>query len=143
MCSNMWLSRRMSDITGVHPIHRAEQRLGARQRATTSFEAKVPLQPSGRSRFSRGAGSWSFFSICSVARCGASRSLSAAISLKMLIQQLRRMESDGIVRRIVHHQVPPKVEYGLTDWGQALCLALDAILKWTASRDDFVGAAGA
>ena len=66
-----------------------------------------------------------------------------AISQKMLIQQLRRMESDGIVRRIVHHQVPPKVEYGLTDWGQALCLALDAILKWTASRDDFVGAAGA
>ena len=50
-----------------------------------------------------------------------------AISQKMLIQQLRQMESDGIVRRIVHHQVPPKVEYGLTDWGQALCPALDAI----------------
>ena len=40
------------------------------------------------------------------------------ISQKMLIQQLRQMENDGIVRRIVHHQVPPKVEYGLTDWGQ-------------------------
>jgi DNA-binding HxlR family transcriptional regulator len=54
------------------------------------------------------------------------------ISQKMLIQQLRQMESDGIVRRIVHHQVPPKVEYGLTDWGQALCPALDALLKWAA-----------
>src|SRR3981189_542250 len=43
-----------------------------------------------------------------------------AISQKMLIQQLRQMEADGIVRRIVHHQVPPKVEYGLTEWGQAL-----------------------
>ena len=32
-----------------------------------------------------------------------------AISQKMLIQQLRQMEKDGIVRRIVHHQVPPKV----------------------------------
>src|ERR1700756_200788 len=42
-----------------------------------------------------------------------------AISQKMLIQQLRRMEVDGMVRRIVHHQVPPKVEYGLTDWGKA------------------------
>jgi DNA-binding HxlR family transcriptional regulator len=52
------------------------------------------------------------------------------ISQKMLIQQLRQMESDGIVRRIVHHQVPPKVEYGLTDWGQALCPALDALLTW-------------
>lgn len=35
-----------------------------------------------------------------------------AISQKMLIQQLRQMENDGMVRRIVHHQVPPKVEYG-------------------------------
>ena len=58
-----------------------------------------------------------------------------AISQKMLIQQLRQMEADGIVRRIVHHQVPPKVEYGLTDWGQALCPALDALLKWAAARD--------
>ena len=57
------------------------------------------------------------------------------ISQKMLIQQLRQMESDGIVRRIVHHQVPPKVEYRLTDWGQALCPALDALLKWAALRD--------
>jgi DNA-binding HxlR family transcriptional regulator len=60
-----------------------------------------------------------------------------AVSQKMLIQQLRQLEADGIVRRIVHHQVPPKVEYGLTDWGQALCPALDALLKWSALRDDF------
>ena len=57
------------------------------------------------------------------------------ISQKMLIQQLRQMEQDGIVRRVVHHQVPPKVEYGLTEWGQALCPALDALLKWAAARD--------
>ena len=38
-----------------------------------------------------------------------------SISQKMLIQQLRQMETDGVVRRIVHYQVPPKVEYGLTD----------------------------
>src|SRR5258708_29964794 len=58
------------------------------------------------------------------------------ISQKMLIQQLRQMEQDGIVRRIVHHQVPPKVEYGLTDWGQALCPALDALLTWAERRKD-------
>ena len=52
----------------------------------------------------------------------------------MLIQQLRHMESDGIVRRIVHHQVPLKVEYCLTEWGQALCPALDALLAWAAGR---------
>lgn len=57
-----------------------------------------------------------------------------AISQKMLIQQLRKMEADGIIRRIVHHQVPPKVEYSLTEWGQALCPALDALLIWAGSR---------
>jgi len=57
-----------------------------------------------------------------------------AITQKMLIQQLRQMEIDGVVRRIVHHQIPPKVEYGLTDWGQALCPALDALLKWADQR---------
>jgi DNA-binding HxlR family transcriptional regulator len=56
------------------------------------------------------------------------------VSQKMLIQQLRQMESDGIVRRIVHHQVPPKVEYGLTEWGQTLCPALDALLTWAEQR---------
>jgi len=58
-----------------------------------------------------------------------------AVSQKMLIQQLRQMETDGIVRRIVYHQVPPKVEYCLTDWGQALCPALDALLKWAEQRE--------
>jgi DNA-binding HxlR family transcriptional regulator len=59
-----------------------------------------------------------------------------AISQKMLIQQLRQMEKDGIVRRLVYHQVPPKVEYGLTEWGQALCPALNALLKWAARREE-------
>jgi DNA-binding HxlR family transcriptional regulator len=56
------------------------------------------------------------------------------ISQKMLIQQLRQMENDGIVHRIVHHQVPPKVEYGLTGWGQSLCPALDGLLTWAEQR---------
>jgi DNA-binding HxlR family transcriptional regulator len=59
-----------------------------------------------------------------------------AITQKMLIQQLRQMETDGVVRRIVHHQVPPKVEYCLTEWGQAICPALDALLKWAALRGE-------
>jgi DNA-binding HxlR family transcriptional regulator len=52
------------------------------------------------------------------------------VSQKMLAQQLRRMESDGLLIRIVHNQVPPKVEYRLTAWGQSLCPALDALLTW-------------
>ena len=57
-----------------------------------------------------------------------------AISQKMLIQQLRQMERDGIIQRTVYPQVPPKVEYRLTKWGQGLCPALDRLLKWIESR---------
>ena len=57
-----------------------------------------------------------------------------AVSQKMLIQQLRELERDGIVKRTAYPQVPPKVEYGLTDWGQAMCPALDALLEWAALR---------
>ena len=56
------------------------------------------------------------------------------ITQKMLAQQLRQLERDGMVRRIVHAQVPPKVEYALTTWGQGLCPALDALLAWRESR---------
>jgi DNA-binding HxlR family transcriptional regulator len=56
------------------------------------------------------------------------------VSQKMLIQQLRQMERDGMVRRVVHQQMPPKVEYRLTDWGQALCPALDTLLQWAGKR---------
>lgn len=54
------------------------------------------------------------------------------ISQKMLAQQLRQLESDGLVVRTVFPTVPPKVEYRLTEWGQALCPALDALLTWGA-----------
>jgi DNA-binding HxlR family transcriptional regulator len=56
------------------------------------------------------------------------------ITQKMLGQQLRQLEADGIVVRTVYPQVPPKVEYSLTEWGQALCPALDALLKWAEQR---------
>jgi DNA-binding HxlR family transcriptional regulator len=63
------------------------------------------------------------------------------ITQKMLGQQLRQLEADGIVVRTVYAQVPPKVEYRLTAWGQALCPALDAILKWADQRQQLSPAA--
>ena len=58
----------------------------------------------------------------------------AGVSQKMLAQQLRSLEADGIVVRTIHNQVPPKVEYRLTAWGQSLCPALDALLAWLERR---------
>jgi DNA-binding HxlR family transcriptional regulator len=59
-----------------------------------------------------------------------------AVSQKMLIQQLRELERDGVVSRTVYPQVPPKVEYDLTEWGKAMCPALDALLEWAALRPE-------
>ena len=56
------------------------------------------------------------------------------ISQKVLINQLRELERDGVVEREVHPQVPPKVEYRLTEWGKAVCPALDMLLEWGAKR---------
>ena len=38
------------------------------------------------------------------------------------------------ISRKVYPEIPPKVEYSLTAWGQSLCPALDALLKWAALR---------
>jgi len=52
------------------------------------------------------------------------------ITQKMLTQQLREMERDGIVHRRVYPQVPPKVEYSLTTLGQSLKPVVDAMCRW-------------
>jgi len=49
---------------------------------------------------------------------------------KMLIQQLRELERDGIIRRKVYRQVPPKVEYLLTPVGESLKPIMDAMCAW-------------
>jgi DNA-binding HxlR family transcriptional regulator len=52
------------------------------------------------------------------------------ISQKMLTQQLRQMEKDGLVSRKIYPEVPPRVEYSLTDIALNLKPALDAMHKW-------------
>jgi len=57
------------------------------------------------------------------------------VSQKMLIQQLRDMERDDMVTRMVYAQVPPKVEYRLTDLGKALGPVFKALLDWADVRE--------
>lgn len=56
------------------------------------------------------------------------------VSQKMLAQQLRKLERAGLIERTVHAEVPPRVEYAMTAWGQSLCPALDALIKWNERR---------
>lgn len=52
------------------------------------------------------------------------------VTQKMLTQQLREMETDGLINRKVYPVVPPKVEYSLTELGLSLKPVIDAMRTW-------------
>ena len=52
------------------------------------------------------------------------------VTQKMLTQQLREMERNGLVTRNVYPQVPPKVEYSLTELGASLKPVVEAMCRW-------------
>ncbi|WP_020576134.1 winged helix-turn-helix transcriptional regulator [Actinopolymorpha alba] len=56
------------------------------------------------------------------------------VSEKMLIQHLREMEEDGLVHREVYREVPPRVEYSLTEHGRSLNDALRPLGAWGTKR---------
>lgn len=56
------------------------------------------------------------------------------VNQKMLIQQLKELERDGIVTRTIYPQVPPKVEYALSEMGLALGPSIEALIDWTFMR---------
>lgn len=65
-----------------------------------------------------------------VCRFGDLRRKIPGISERMLTQQLRELEDDGIVHRKVYPVVPPKVEYSLTAYGRTLRPITDLMCKW-------------
>ena len=65
------------------------------------------------------------------------------VTEKVLIQQLRELERDGIVHREVYHEVPPKVVYSLTPTGAELELALRPLGDWGERHRASIGAARA
>ncbi|MGD0953179.1 MAG: helix-turn-helix domain-containing protein [Methanotrichaceae archaeon] len=56
--------------------------------------------------------------------------LQPRITQRMLTKQLRQLEEDGLVTRKVYTQVPPKVEYSLTEMGKSLMPILDQLCEW-------------
>jgi DNA-binding HxlR family transcriptional regulator len=63
-------------------------------------------------------------------RFGEIKRMIPSITQKMLTQQLRELEADGIIDREVFPVVPPKVEYRLTDYGLTLLPVLNAMAQW-------------
>lgn len=63
-------------------------------------------------------------------RFGQLRKSISAVSQKMLTQTLREMEQDGLLTRKVYAQVPPKVEYSLSEQGAALAPVIAAMAAW-------------
>ena len=60
------------------------------------------------------------------------------ITQKMLTQQLRELEADGIVHREVYPQVPPKVEYSLTDMGKSVAPIIETMCQWGRDYETWV-----
>ena len=54
------------------------------------------------------------------------------VNTKMLTKQLRELEEDGVITRKVYPEVPPRVEYAITDFGKTLIPILQALCNWGA-----------
>jgi DNA-binding HxlR family transcriptional regulator len=63
-------------------------------------------------------------------RYGELRRVIGPVSHKVLIQQLKQLEGDGIVKRVDYGEVPPRVEYSLTKFGQSLAQAFTGLCQW-------------
>lgn len=57
------------------------------------------------------------------------------ITQKMLTHQLRELEADSLIHRKVYAEVPPRVEYSLTDYGRTLIPVLEAMAQWGSEHE--------
>ena len=76
-----------------------------------------------------------------VLRYGQLKKLIPNINERMLTRQLRELEKDKLVHREVYREVPPKVEYSLTDIGQTLMPILNELKDWGVGYNNLLGIA--
>ncbi|OIK14735.1 transcriptional regulator, HxlR family [Bacillus sp. OV322] len=79
-------------------------------------------------------GKWKCVILCHLThgkkRTSELKRLMPNITQKMLTQQLRELEDDGVINRIIYQQIPPKVEYELSEYGWSLKEILDSLCLW-------------
>lgn len=79
-------------------------------------------------------GKWKGVILCNLLketlRFGELKKKIPKISPKMLSQQLQELEEDKLIKRVAYHQIPPKVEYSLTAYGQELKPVLNMLSNW-------------
>jgi DNA-binding HxlR family transcriptional regulator len=74
-------------------------------------------------------------------RPGELRRLISGISQKVLTEKLRELENDGVIERIVYPEIPPRVEYKLTEFGLSLDGVITAMCNWGSANLEFITAA--
>ncbi|GHB37562.1 HxlR family transcriptional regulator [Streptomyces xanthochromogenes] len=117
-----------------------------KQLRSTAEDADLSRADSlAREIFTDIANKWAFLIIEALGdgtlRFGALRNEIQGISHKMLTQNLRMLERNGLVERDVHPTVPPRVEYTLTEPGRALRAAVSGMCGWTQRYLDHIEAA--
>jgi len=112
-------------MTGKTALEQCSQRCCAGKRYFCSVE--LALQVIG--------GKWKpiilwHLSSCERKRFGELKRLMPNVTQKMLTQQLRELEADGMISRRVFPEVPPRVEYSLTKLGGSVMSVLDQLSAW-------------
>ncbi len=88
-----------------------------------------------RNVVTRFSGKWSILILCVLADNGPTRfnvicKVIPDISSKVLSETLKSLEADGLIARKLYAEIPPRVEYSLTDLGQSLMPVLSQLINW-------------
>ena len=96
-----------------------------------------------RNVLSRFSSKWAMLILCILSENEATRfnSISKAIpdiSSKVLTETLKSLEADGLISRKIYAEVPPKVEYSLTELGKSLIPILNTLISWAIENSAYI-----
>ena len=96
-----------------------------------------------RNVLSRFSSKWAMLILCVLSENEATRfnTISKAIpdiSPKVLTETLRNLEADGVVKRKLYAEIPPKVEYSLTELGKSLMPILNNLISWALDNAPYI-----